>query len=233
MIEDPPKLILRKDFPRPTAAQVAAFRDVPTGFVCDAMNGTGAMDHTVRPLLPGSAHVAGVALVADNGPEEILATLGAMHIMEAGDIVVAATRGCTSAAAAGDLFMGMLRNKGGAGFVTDGVMRDYDGIVEVGLPAWCAGLSPNSPFINGPGKAGFGAVVAGQSVNSGDIIVADINGVVVVPFARIDAVIAQLEHIKKIEMELEERVRSGEVDTTRIADMLLDGTAVLLRDRDS
>lgn len=230
MIEDPPKLVIRKSFPRPSPVQVAAFRDVPTGFICDAMNGTGAMDSGISPVGDRTAHVAGVALVADNGPEEILATLGAMHVMEPGDIVVSATRGCLTCAAAGDLFMGMLRNKGGAGFVTDGAMRDLDGIIEVGLPAWCAGLSPNSPFANGPGKVGFGAVVGGQTVNSGDIIVADINGVVVVPFARIDAVISQLEHIKEIEAALDARVKSGEADTTRIADMLSDGTAVFAED---
>ena len=231
MIEDPPKLVIRQNFPRPSAAQVKAFRGLSTGFVCDAMDGVGGMDTAIGPVGGGGrlpAHAVGVALVADNGPNEILATMGAMHILQPGDIVVAAMRGGQNCAAAGDIFMGMLRNKGAAGFVTDGPMRDYDAIVAVGLPAWCNGLNPNSPYANGPGRVGFGAVVGGQTVNSGDIIVADINGVVVVPHARIDAVIAQIAHIQQIEDALEAKVKAGYAEMPKIAEMLADGTAVMV-----
>jgi 4-hydroxy-4-methyl-2-oxoglutarate aldolase len=231
MIEEPTKLTLRKTFPRPTAAQVDAFRDVPTGFVCDAMDGVGGLDTAIEPIGGGSTlprHAVGVALVADNGPAELLATVGALHIMEKGDFIVAATRGCRTSAAAGDLLLGMLRNKGAAGFVTDGPLRDFDEIIEVGLPVWCNGLNPNSPYANGPGRTGFGAVVGGWTVNSGDIIVADRDGVVVVPFDRIDAVIAQVAHIKTLEDARAAAVKAGAADTQRIADMLADGSAVMV-----
>lgn len=231
MIEEPAKLTIRQSFPRPTKAQVEAFRDLPTGFVCDAMGGVGGLDTVIGPVGGGGKlppHAAGVALVADNGPNEILATMGAMHIMHPGDMILSAVRGCANCAAAGDQFMGMMLNKGASGFVTDGPMRDYDAIVEVGLPAWCNGLNPNSPYANGPGRVGFGAVVGGQMINSGDIIVADVNGVVVVPFDRIDMVIAQLAHIKVIEDALEAKVKAGQADTSKIADMLADGSAVMV-----
>lgn len=231
MLGEPTKLTIRKNFPRPTAAQVAAFTDVPTGFVCDAMNGSGGLDTSIGPIGGGStlpSHAVGVALVADNGPAEILATLGAMHIMEPGDMVVSATHNCQSCAAAGDLFMGMLKNKGASGFVTDGAMRDFAQIVAFGLPAWCTGLNPNSPFAHGPGRVGFGAAVGGQVINSGDILVADENGVVVVPYDQIDAVIAQLDQIKLMEDATEARVKSGITDTSNIAAMLEDGSAVIV-----
>lgn len=227
MIEEPPRLTIRQGFARPTPAQVEAFRGIQTGFVCDAMGGTGGMETAIGPVGPGlAAHAFGVAVVADNGPEEILATIGAMHIMQPGDIVVAATRNCQTCAAAGDQFMGLLRNNGAAGFVTDGAMRDLEGILEVGLPAWCKGLNPNSPFSNGPGRVGFGAVVGGQTVNSGDIIVADSNGVVVVPFDRIDAVIAALADVLKAEVGFEAEVKAGKSKLPIIQEMLADGRAV-------
>ncbi len=229
MINEPPRLTLRRNFPRPTAAQVEAFRGLSTGFVCDAMDGRGGLETAIAPLdrsgrLPAQA--VGVALVADNGPEEILATMGAVHIMQPGDMVVAAVRGGGNCSAAGDQFMGMLRNKKAAGFVTDGPMRDYDGIVAVGLPAWCNGLNPNSPFSNGPGKVGFGAVVGGQWIESGDIIVADVSGVVVVPFARIDAVIAALAGVQEAEDALEAEVKDGFAEMGLVVEMLADGRAV-------
>ena len=101
-------------------------------------------------ILPELA--VGVALVANNGPEQILATMGAMHIMQPGNMIVSATRGCSNCSVAGDQFMGMLKNKGAAGFVTDGAMRDYEGIPTVGLPVWCNGLNPNSPYPTGRGS---------------------------------------------------------------------------------
>ncbi len=229
MIEEPKALTICQDYPRPTQRQIDAFADVPTGFLCDAMGGQGALGPQVTPVdltgrLPIHAH--GPALVADNGPAEILATMGALHIAQAGDVIVAAMHGHTGCAAAGDRFCGMMRNKGVAGFVTDGPMRDHAGILDAGLPAWCTGLSPNSPYSNGPGRVGFGAVVAGRHIESGDMIVADRDGVVVVPFAQIDAVIAQLDAIKVLENQLDAKVQGGFCEMTRIALMLEDGTAI-------
>lgn len=231
MIQEPRQLTLRKSFPRPTKAQIDAFRDVPTGFVCDAMDGQGALSSEIKAIGDGrdiNCHAVGPAIVADNGPAGILGTMGALHMLEAGDIVVAAVHGHKNCSASGDQFMGMLKNKGAAGFVTDGEMRDYDGIVEVGLPAWCTGLSPNSPYATGPAWVGFGAVVGGVRIESGDLIVADVNGVVVVPFTKIDHVIAKLAEVKALEDALEAKVKSGFCTMAAIEEMLSDGRAVLV-----
>ena len=80
MIEEPTQLRIRTNFPRPSPAQIEAFRDVPTGFVCDAMDGRGGMETAISPLL--DAHAVGCAVVAVHGPEENLGTLGAAHIMQ-------------------------------------------------------------------------------------------------------------------------------------------------------
>lgn len=231
MIEEPPKLTIRENFVRPDPDQLAAFRGVPTGFVCDAMGGQGALDSRIRPIGDGrDTHcaVVGTALVADNGPQEILATMAALHILQPGDIVIAAVHGHRNCSASGDQFCGMLRNKGAGGFVTDGEMRDYEGIVATGLPVWCTGLSPNSPYAHGPARVGFGAVVGGRQVNSGDIVVADRNGVVVVPHAEIDAVIAQIARVRELEDALEEKVKAGFCRMQPIEDMIADGSAVIV-----
>ena len=51
MIGEPVSLTVRKDFPRPTPEQIAAFEGLTTSFVVDAQNGTGALDHRIKPLL--------------------------------------------------------------------------------------------------------------------------------------------------------------------------------------
>lgn len=229
MLEEPPSLTIRDAFPRPTEAQLAAFAEASTGFVCDALGGQGALDRDIRPLsddLPGRA--VGVALVADNGPQEILATMGALHILRPGDILVAATQGFRGCAVVGDQFCGMLRNKGAAGVVTDGEVRDYAGIVAAGVPVWSAGLSPNSPYAHGPARVGFGAVVGGRHVESGDIIVADRSGVAVVPFAQIDRVIEAMAHVAELEAAFEAKVKEGFCRMETIEAMIADGRAVMV-----
>ena len=231
MIEEPPILTLRRTFPRPTAAQVEAFRGVPTGFLCDAMMGKGALASSIAPIGFGrdlAPEAVGVALVADCGPGGILGTMAALHLLEPGDIVVAAAHGHRNCSMVGDQFCGMLKTKGAAGFVTDGEVRDYDGIISAGLPVWSAGLSPNSPYAFGPATVGFGAVVGGVQVNSGDILVADRNGVVVVPYARIDEVIARVAEVTALETALEEKVKAGLCTLSLIEEMIADGRAVVV-----
>ena len=103
----------------------------------------------------------------------------------------------------------MMRNAGAAGFVTDGPVRDYAGIVETRLPVWCSGLTPASPFTKGPGSVGFPVQIAGQEIETGDIIVADRDGIVVVPYERIDEVIANLAKVRDSEAELDAEVTAG------------------------
>lgn len=223
MIEEPPLLTIRRPTRRPTEAQIAAFQGVMTGWVIDAMYGEGALDAGIGPVGEGrdiDCVAAGPALTAEAGPADILATTTALAFVRPGDIVVSAFAGHRGCAAAGDLLLNRAKNAGAAGFVTDGPLRDYRGIVAVGLPAWCTGLTPASPFSNGPGTIGLPIQIGGQRVETGDMIVADRDGVVVVPFDRIDAVIAQVERVKAAEAEVEAKVKAGLVTPDKIQALL-------------
>ncbi|MEQ8354744.1 MAG: hypothetical protein RH942_04340 [Kiloniellaceae bacterium] len=223
MIEEPPVLTIRRTLRRPAAAQVAAFQGVATGLVVDAMFGGGALDGAIRPLAagPGGAGVtAGPALTADCGPADILATLAALNFIAPGDVVVAAFAGHQGCAAVGDRVCGMLRNAGAAGFVTDGPARDSAGIAAAGLPVWCSGLTPASPFSKGPGSVGFPIQIGGQEVETGDMVVADRDGVVIVPHEKIDAVIESLAKVRALEAELDAEVAAGLKVPAAIAELL-------------
>lgn len=209
MIEDPPLLTVRRRFARPTRAQLDAFAGVPTGFVVDAMNGRGALDARIKPIGRTPAAFSGTAITCHAGPADNLALFGALAYGEPGDIMVCATDGFAETAVTGDLLLGMARNRGLAGFVTDGMVRDVPGIEGVGLPCFAAGVTPNSPARNGPGTVGMPVVVGGVAVGAGDIVVGDGDGVVVVPFAAIDAVIERLAAVKAAEASLDAKVRGG------------------------
>ena len=211
MIEDPPLLKIKQTRNRPTDAQIEAFKGVPTGFVVDAMYGRGALHKDIYPVagLPVGKSVAGPALTADNGPADILASLAALHYLQPGDVLVSGFDGHQGCAAAGDRLCGMIKNAGGAGLITDGPVRDLGGLKAVGLPLWATGLTPASPFSSGPGVVGFPLQLGGQQISSGDMVIGDSDGVVVVPFAEIDAVLHRLSRIKELEDERDQQVSEG------------------------
>ncbi|WP_374332157.1 RraA family protein, partial [Aestuariivirga sp.] len=162
-----------------------------------------------KPLVPLTAPLVGTAMTCHCGPADNLALFGALAWAQPGDILVAATDGFMGTAVAGDLLLGMARNRGLAGLVTDGLARDLAGIVAVGLPVFCAGLSPNSPARNGPGTVGMAVVLGGVRVESGDILVGDSDGIVVIPQSEAEAAIGRLAAVRAAEVALETEVRSG------------------------
>lgn len=223
MIEDPPLLTVRRKFRRPSARQLAAFADTPTGFVVDAMSGRGALDYRIKSF--GSVSTFhGTALTCQAGPADVLAVFGALEEAKPGDVVICATDSFTATAVVGDLLVGMLKNRGVAAFVTDGLVRDTPGIRGVGLPCYAMGVTPNSPTKTGPGTVGFPIVVGGVAVAAGDIVVGDEDGVVVVPFAQINDTIEHLGTIRKIEAELEAKVKKGLTRPAFLDSILKPGT---------
>jgi 4-hydroxy-4-methyl-2-oxoglutarate aldolase len=208
MIENPPLLTLRRNFPRPSAEQLAAFEGVQTGFVVDALGGRGALDYRIKPI-GGQKVFTGSALTCAPGAGDVLAVFGTLEAAKPGDVVVCATDGYTSTAVIGDLLFGMMKNCGIAAFVTDGLVRDTPGIRAVGLPCFAAGVTPSSPAKTGPGSVGLPVVVGGVAVEAGDIVVGDEDGVVVVPHALIDATIARLTGVRAAEAALEAEVKAG------------------------
>jgi 4-hydroxy-4-methyl-2-oxoglutarate aldolase len=209
MIKDPPLLTIHRNFPRPAPELLAAFAGVPTGYAVDAMGGRGGLDHRIKPLAPVVPVMVGVAVTCHCGPADNLALFGALAVAQRGDILVAATDGFTATSVTGDLLLGMARNRGVAGFVTDGLVRDVAGVLAVGLPSFCAGITPNSPARNGPGTVGAPVVMGGVAIESGDLILGDGDGVVVVPRGQIETVLQRLSEVRAAEAALEAKVKAG------------------------
>ena len=209
MIEDAPKIRVANTFRRPRPDQIAAMQGVPTGFVVDALGGGGGLDYRIKPVVPAQAAFCGVALTCDAGPADNLAVFAALRLLQPGDVLAAATGGHAGCAVAGDLLLGMARNCGAVAFVTDGCVRDIPGLREVGLPCFALGVTPNSPAREGPGTVGFPLVLAGAAIATGDILVGDQDGVVVVPFERIDEVLVRLDAVRTAEAELDAKVKAG------------------------
>jgi 4-hydroxy-4-methyl-2-oxoglutarate aldolase len=185
------------------------FEDIPTGNVSDALGRPLlAMSHEIRSLSPG-ARVAGSALTVWTRGGDNLAPWLAIEVAERGDIIVIATDDHRDSSTIGDLFAVAARNRGVVGIVTDGLCRDAAGIRESGVAVFAAGLMPAAPEKRGPGEIGGEIRCGGVMVRSGDIIVADEDGVVVVPCERIDQVIAGLATVRTKEQRVVTELAAG------------------------
>lgn len=220
MLHNPPLLTIHRGHRRPDKALVEAFRGAQTSHICDAMDGRGALDYRIKPLDPANAVFVGPALTAFAYPADTVGMFGALAEAEPGDVLMVGCDGYTGTAMIGDLAAGMMKNKGCAAFVTDGLARDKAGIVATRLPLFAAGISPNSPARNGPGTVGEAVTLGGLRVEPGDIVVGDADAVVVVPLSRAEAVLRALEEVRASEVKAEQRVRDGAVMTPAMEPIL-------------
>src|SRR5882724_1419568 len=204
MIENPPVLTIHRGHRRPDRALLEAFRGAATSHLVDAMEGRGAVDWRIKPLDPANASFVGPALTAHCYPADFFAVAGAAVEAEPGDVIMCTNESYTGTAVIGDLAAGMMHNKGVAAFVTDGLARDRAGIVAAGLPLFAMGVSPNSPASTGPGQVGAPIVLGGVCVCSGDIVVGDADGVVVIALDQAEHVLARLSGVRAAEKTAEE-----------------------------
>ena len=133
----------------------------------------------------------------------------AMKVARPGDVLALATGGYEDAAVIGDHVAAIAKSLGLVAVVTDGVVRDIDGLEQVGLPVFCRGLTPNSPYKHGPCEVGTRITLGGVAIDPGDLLIGDRDGVVAVPRTRVDEVISALEDVRRKERETGERIAAG------------------------
>jgi 4-hydroxy-4-methyl-2-oxoglutarate aldolase len=208
MAADAPALLIRRNFPRPAAPLVARFNEIPTGWIVDANSRRGALAHLIRPITR-AVRFCGVALTVHTRARDNLAPYVAIQFARPGDIMVIAADGYEEASIVGDILLGMAKNQGVTALITDGMVRDVEGLNGVGIPVFARGLTPNSPYKDGPGEIGVPVSLGGVTVNAGDLVVGDQDGVVVVAREALESVAAALAEVKAKEAKMDELVRKG------------------------
>lgn len=223
MIENPPLLTIRREIDRTPGDRLRTFRDVPTSWIVDALEGRAALDYGIKPVLhgPGVArHVVGSALTCLCAGNDNLALATALAFVQPGDVLMVANEAFRGACVSGDLVCGMAKNGGAVALVTDGLVRDVEALTRVGLPVFAAGVTPNSCARNGPGTIGLPVTIGGKLVASGDVVVADADGVAVIERSRVAEVATRLETIRMLEQELDAKVRGGQSRMTALDELL-------------
>lgn len=201
-------LQVKRNFSRPAEALVKRLARAPTGWVVDANGRRGALDYRIRALT-SAKKFCGVALTVWTRACDNLSPYAAIQYAKPGDVLVIATDGYEQASVTGDVMVGMAKNQGISAVVTDGLVRDIEGLNAVGIPVCARGLSPNSPQKDGPGAIGLPVSLGGVAVNAGDVILGDQDGVVVVAREALEQVAAALAEIEVKEARMDALVRDG------------------------
>ena len=190
------------------------FKNIPASNTCDVMGRNAAMNPRIRLVSsPKDQLMVGPALTVKARGGDNLALHAALNMAQEGDVLVVSNEEESTRALMGEIMMAYLRyTKKVAGIVLDGPIRDIDEIGKWDFAVYATGTTPGGPYKEGPGEVNVPISCGGVSVNPGDIILADPDGIIVIP--RRDA--AQiLEDAKKFQAADEAKLEAAKNGTAR------------------
>ncbi|RRO16990.1 transferase [Saccharopolyspora rhizosphaerae] len=198
---------LSREEPHDLEALLDAYSRIPTAAIGDARDRLGVVAPQVRAMWPG-AHIAGRALTVLCRPGDNKGVHAALNAAGPGDVLVVDGGGEPARALIGELIAHRAINRGVRGMIIDGAVRDVHALQEARFPVWAVGSSPAGPYKNGPHRVGDDIAVGGVVVHRGDIVVADADGVIVVPLADAERTLVGAHAVLDDETSRYERILS-------------------------
>ncbi|MEM1004168.1 MAG: RraA family protein [Pseudomonadota bacterium] len=195
-------------FSRLSKDALAAWSGAQAAAVSDCLDRSQAMDAGIQPLDTGMS-VLGQArtvrcMVGDNS-----ALHAALNLAEPGDVLVVDAGGFLGNAIWGGLMTEAAVRKGIGGLVIDGAIRDRAEISESAFPCFARGVVPAGPHKNFGGEIDGPVACGGVSVAPGDLVVADSDGVTIVPLSQTDTVLAAYHALKQKESRALKALEAG------------------------
>lgn len=186
------------DFDRLPENVISRAREYQAAILSDVAGRRGALHSSIAPLRT-DMQLVGTAFTVEVRPGDNLMFHVALALAKPGDIIVVAGHGYGSGALFGELMVRQAEAAGLGGFVVDGASRDFDTIGTSPMPIFAAGRNPAGPTKNIEGKICQPVSIGSVSVSSGDLVVGDCDGVVVIPAAEVEQVLEAA--VKKVEQE--------------------------------
>lgn len=194
---------------RPDSELVSAFKGVPSSIVSDVTgNVRFAMDSGIKPVYEG-ADLAGSAVTVKVEPGDNLIIHKAITMAEPGDVLVIDANGYVETAHLGELMCASCKAHDLAGIVIDGAIRDRIDIAEMEFPVYARGVHPQGPLKQDPGSINVTVTCGDVTVDPGDVLVGDDEGVTVIPQEVSEQILEDAKEKMMSESNTREQVEEG------------------------
>lgn len=203
--------------PRPDEQLLARARALPTSILSDSQERAGGVTGVHWTRGGSWPRISGPALTVQTRAGDNLVVHRALDLAEPGDVLVVDGGGYDGRAVLGEIMVRYAASRGVAAIVVDGAVRDVEGLAQSPVAIFARSVNHLGPYKDGPGEVHGQVTVGGTVVRSGDVVVGDADGVVVLSAARAEEVVASGAA----------RLRDEDVMMAAIADGSLDRTWVL------
>jgi 4-hydroxy-4-methyl-2-oxoglutarate aldolase len=204
--------VVYKKIPRIDASLIERAKRINVADLHEALGPVAGRQCLMRPEMRAifsAARVCGQAITSFNFPGDNLMLHAAFRVAEAGDVLVLSNGGSPQGALWGEIasYYSRIRKLGGA--VIDGAARDTVQITEMGFPVFASYVSVSYPGKRGPGAVNVPITVCGVTVNPGDLVVGDADGVIAIAPAQVETAVSNAEARMAKEAEIKRKLDDG------------------------
>jgi regulator of RNase E activity RraA len=164
----------------PLSEEIAALSGIPSSILSDSL-GRNLVAKQILPIHKKLVSICANAFTVEVRSGDNLMIHKALQMIQPGDALVIAGDGEIDRALFGEILMTIAKKRGAVAAIVDGAVRDIDAFDRESFPCWARGVSLRGPFKDGPGTINQPITIGGMEVHPGDIIVADIDGVIAIP----------------------------------------------------